>query len=230
MSLRHALLGLLADHPMTGYDLTRTFDRSLTNVWPASHSQIYPELARLSEAGLIRQVASGSRGKKVYEITREGLAEIHQWLRTEPDHWSRNPAFLRVFFLWLMEPEEAIRFLENEYVLHEMKLLEFKEGANEPVPAEGGKWAFRLGLEWGIRYELGILEWNAWAREQVAAGSDGRALELNRDGAPRPQPVSRNTRTGSQSPGDVSLAGSDQGHRRQPSIPPSPKSASKLHD
>src|SRR5438093_632739 len=50
MSLRHALLGLLADHPMTGYDLTRTFDRSLANVWPASHSQIYPELARLSGA------------------------------------------------------------------------------------------------------------------------------------------------------------------------------------
>ena len=31
--------GLLADHPMTGYDLTRSFDRSLANVWPVSHSQ-----------------------------------------------------------------------------------------------------------------------------------------------------------------------------------------------
>jgi PadR family transcriptional regulator AphA len=168
MSLRHALLGLLADHAMTGYDLTRTFDRSLANVWPASHSQIYPELARLSSAGLIRHTASGSRGKKFYEITPSGLEEIRRWLRTEPDHGSRNPAFLRVFFLWLIEPDEAIRFLEEESVIHEAKLIEYEDGAEGPRPAEGQAWAFRLALEWGIRYERGILEWNAWAREQIA--------------------------------------------------------------
>jgi DNA-binding PadR family transcriptional regulator len=168
MSLRFALLGLLADHPMTGYDLTRRFDRSLANVWPASHSQIYPELARLSDGGLIRQTASGSRGKKIYEITPDGLDEIRAWLRTEPDHGSRNPAFLRVFFLWLMKREEAIRFLEGEALVHRAKLLEYEEGATGPPSNEGQAWAFRLALEWGIRYERGILEWNAWAREQIA--------------------------------------------------------------
>jgi Transcriptional regulator PadR-like family len=85
-NVRLACSGLLADRPMTGYDLTRTFERSLANVWPASHGQIYPELGRLSTAGLIRQAASGSRGKKIYEITPDGLAEIRQWLRSEPDH------------------------------------------------------------------------------------------------------------------------------------------------
>jgi PadR family transcriptional regulator AphA len=168
MSLRHALLGLLADHAMTGYDLTRTFDGSLANVWPASHSQIYPELARLSSAGLIRQTASGSRGKKFYEITPNGLEEIRRWLRTEPDHGSRNPAFLRVFFLWLMEPDEAMRFLEEESSVHEAKLLEFEAVADGPRPPEGQAWAFGLALEWGIRYERGIIEWTAWAREQIA--------------------------------------------------------------
>jgi DNA-binding PadR family transcriptional regulator len=168
MSLRHALLGLLADHAMTGYDLTGTFDRSLANVWPASHSQIYPELARLSAAGLIRQVASGSRGKKFYEITPSGLDEIRRWLHTEPDHGARNPAFLRVFFLWLMEPDEAIRFLEDESSVHEAKLREYKAGANGSRTAAGQAGAFRLALEWGIRYERGILEWNGWAREQIA--------------------------------------------------------------
>jgi PadR family transcriptional regulator, regulatory protein AphA len=171
MSLRHALLGLLADHPMTGYDLTATFERSLANVWPASHSQIYPELARLSEAGLIRQAASGSRGKKIYEITNSGLVEIRAWLLTAPDHGSRNPAFLRVFFLWLMDRDEAIRFLENESLVHETKLLEFEESADRPGADEGEAWAFRLALEWGIRYERGILEWNAWAREQIVESS-----------------------------------------------------------
>ena len=53
LSLRHGLLGLLAGRPMSGYELTKTFDGSLRYVWAAQHSQIYPELGRLLAAGLI---------------------------------------------------------------------------------------------------------------------------------------------------------------------------------
>jgi PadR family transcriptional regulator AphA len=175
VSLRHALLGLLAGSPMTGYELNRKFERSLLNVWPAGHSQIYPELARLSEAGKIRRAGSGTRGKKIYEITPAGLDEVKAWLRTEPDHGSRNPAFLRVFFLWLMEPEEATAFLENEALVHEAKLLEFEEIASRRKRQDDEAWAFGLALEWGIRYEEGILEWNEWARQQIAARAARRS-------------------------------------------------------
>jgi PadR family transcriptional regulator AphA len=167
VSLRHSLLGLLAEQPRTGYELTRLFDESLLNVWPASHSQIYPELARLAADGLIRQTASGSRGKKVYAITRGGLDEVRVWLRNEPDHSTRNPAFLRVFFLWLMEPEEAVAFLEREALVHEAKLLEFEEMASRPIPDIASGWAFRLALDWGVRYEREMLEWNAWAQDAI---------------------------------------------------------------
>jgi PadR family transcriptional regulator AphA len=152
---------------MTGYELNRKFERSLLNVWPTGHSQIYPELARLSQAGLIRQAGSGPRKKKIYEITPAGLDEVRALLRTEADHASRNPAFLRVFF-WLMEPEEATTFLENEALVHEAKLLEFREIASGRRRQDGEAWAFGLALEWGIRYEQGILEWNEWARRQIA--------------------------------------------------------------
>ena len=53
MSLRYALLGLLADRPYNGWQLLKNFEGSLAYAWPALHSQIYPELARLREAGLI---------------------------------------------------------------------------------------------------------------------------------------------------------------------------------
>jgi len=49
MSLRHALLGLLADGPASGYDLMKVFDRSLAFVWPATQSQLYGELNRLAD-------------------------------------------------------------------------------------------------------------------------------------------------------------------------------------
>ena len=59
MALRYALLGALADQPRTGYALLKHFEQSLAYAWPASHSQIYPELARLLEDGLIEQTGTG---------------------------------------------------------------------------------------------------------------------------------------------------------------------------
>ena len=46
MSLRHALLGLLAEGPASGYDLARRFQEGLNSVWPAQHPQIYSELEK----------------------------------------------------------------------------------------------------------------------------------------------------------------------------------------
>jgi hypothetical protein len=74
---------------------------------------------------------------------------VRAWLRTEPDHASRNPAFLRVFFLWLMEPEEATTFLENEALVHEAKLLEFREIASGRKRQDGEALAFGLALSGG---------------------------------------------------------------------------------
>ena len=59
MSLRHAVLGMLASQPGTGYELTQWFDRSLSHAWHASHSQIYPELAKLEAEGLVEVIGEG---------------------------------------------------------------------------------------------------------------------------------------------------------------------------
>ncbi|MDT0478147.1 PadR family transcriptional regulator, partial [Streptomyces sp. DSM 41014] len=53
MSLRMAALGLLAQHPGSGYDLLKRFEKSMANVWPATQSQLYGELNKLAAAGLI---------------------------------------------------------------------------------------------------------------------------------------------------------------------------------
>src|SRR6516165_12783793 len=98
MSLRHGLLDLLAGEPMSGYDLSQFFALSMGNVWPAQHSQIYPELAKLVADGLITQTGEGPRGRKVYQATPEGIEAIRTWLReTQPDYQLRNEALLRIF-------------------------------------------------------------------------------------------------------------------------------------
>ncbi len=103
MSLRHGLLNLLSGDPMSGYDLSQYFEYSMGNVWPAQHSQIYPELAKLVAEGLIAQTGEGPRGRKEYQTTPEGIDELRSWLRdTELEFSLRYPALLRVFCLWAL--------------------------------------------------------------------------------------------------------------------------------
>ena len=51
MSLKFALLGLLAESPKYGYEIKRRFEGALGNVWSVSYGQLYPTLRRLAELG-----------------------------------------------------------------------------------------------------------------------------------------------------------------------------------
>ena len=160
MSLRHALLGALADRPRTGYALLKHFRQSLAYAWPASHSQIYPELARMLEDGLIEQTETGPRGSRTYALTDAGLDEVRRWLRdTEPDRRVRNDAALRTFFLWLLEPDEVGRHLERERAYWRERLAELELIREETAGTTRKERAFRLALEGGIRSIEARLEW-----------------------------------------------------------------------
>ncbi|MDQ3889136.1 MAG: PadR family transcriptional regulator [Actinomycetota bacterium] len=166
MTLAYALLGLLAAGPRSGYQLAQIFQRSLAHTWSARHSQIYPTLAQLRDDGLIRQSESGPRNRKTYEITEAGLAEVRHWLReTEPERANRHEAMMRVFFLWLIEPEEAERYLRAEADYHRRQLAEF-----EQILASGSfvTPSTPLALEWGLRYEAAIATWAESAAAEVA--------------------------------------------------------------
>lgn len=111
MSLRHALLALLTVEPMTGYDLSKAFQASVSHVWHAPDSQIYPELRRMEAKGLLvgTEVPWGPRGKKrEYQVTEPGLAAFRAWMNT-PLSYSRerDPAHLKAAYLEWAEPEAA---------------------------------------------------------------------------------------------------------------------------
>jgi PadR family transcriptional regulator AphA len=171
--LRHALLALVSEKPRS--DLPRMFDRTLSHAWSAQHSQIYPELNRLCEAGLIRIAARGARRRKEYEATAKGRREVRRWLlETPPSHVSRNEPVLRIFFLWLLEPEEQRAVLLAERPHHERLLGEYGDlaasGDWESPPARSG----RLALEFGIRNQRMWIEWIDWAVARVQDDSRSR--------------------------------------------------------
>ena len=173
VSLRHGLLDLLAGEPMSGYDLSRYFAASMGNVWPAQHSQIYPELAKLSAEGLIAQTGEGPRGRKVYKTTPEGIEALRTWMREdEPDYSVRYEALLRIFCLWVLPPDEALTHLARDRAEHVRHLeqiegaLATKDWAEDPTTR-----AARLTIEFGRRFYAMQIEWIDWAAEQVAGGT-----------------------------------------------------------
>src|SRR5918997_950310 len=86
-TLGYAILGLLSREELSGYDLAGRMQVRVGHFWEARHSQIYPELARLEEGGLVthRVVEQEERpDKKVYEITPAGLAALKEWVTELP--------------------------------------------------------------------------------------------------------------------------------------------------
>jgi len=85
MSLEHAILGFLNYEPMTGYDIKKMVDVSVSHFWPAMQSQIYKTLGRMEADGwlTVETIPQEPRPpRKMYSITAAGRAELFHWLET----------------------------------------------------------------------------------------------------------------------------------------------------
>jgi DNA-binding PadR family transcriptional regulator len=86
MSVRHALLALLAEGPTYGLRLQQEFEARTGEVWPLNVGQVYTTLQRLERTGLIESDDGAGEGpQKAYAITPTGRRELDEWLRTPPD-------------------------------------------------------------------------------------------------------------------------------------------------
>ncbi|ASW83559.1 MULTISPECIES: PadR family transcriptional regulator [Mycobacterium] len=87
MSLRDAVLAALLEGESSGYDLAKGFDASVANFWPATPQQLYRELDRLAEQGLIRaRVVRQERrpNKRMFSLTEAGREAIRQFTAKAP--------------------------------------------------------------------------------------------------------------------------------------------------
>ena len=172
MSLRYALLGLLAEEPASGYELTRKFERALQRyAWHAQHSQIYPELSRLAGDGLIAVVAEGARGRRTYAITENGRAELRSWMLNPPDVFVvRHEFVLRLFLLSTLEPDEAralLRPVAEESARELATLRAAIETADAGTPPGEGPAMGRLVAEYGLRSFQTMHDWALWALNRI---------------------------------------------------------------
>jgi DNA-binding PadR family transcriptional regulator len=175
MSLRHGLLGLLAHRPASGWDLLKAFDSSLAFTWPATQSQLYTELGRMTDDGLIEVTGTGGRNRKEYAITGAGRDELVRWItQVPPERNRRSDAILRVFFLWAVSPDEARAYLDREATAYR-QYHELLRSVEQSVTWNDSDFdrCGRIALEYALRVSKASEEWARWAVDHVDAGNAG---------------------------------------------------------
>ena len=107
MALKHGILGLLNYGDMTGYDLMKTFEKSLYYFWHVKTSQIYLELDNMAKSGLVvfrKEIQKNRPNKNIFMITENGKEELKKWLSQYDIKKSfnmKNEFLMVVFFLRL---------------------------------------------------------------------------------------------------------------------------------
>ena len=170
MSLPHALLGLLAVAPRSGYELTKAFAGDLGRyAWQAGHTSIYPELARLADNGLIEVTHEGARGSRTYAVTDTGREELRTWLFTPPRQGKvRNELVLRMFLLSALEPADARKLLGRIAANTAQEAAELRRLRTDAGPVRLGPEGFgQLAAEYGLRQYEAVHDWAVWAIGQL---------------------------------------------------------------
>lgn len=193
-TLGYAILGLLAQEALSGYDLTQRMKGRVGNFWSAGHSQIYPELSRLEGDGYVTHsvVAQQDRpDKKVYEITAAGLKALKEWVTEPPSPRApRDELVLKAYCVWLADPEKAARLFREEELRHEDQLAGYKKTRNwmesehgEEVVRPDSPWfAGYAALRRGIIYERGYAEWCRWVADSIEGKSGSSTKRKKKKG------------------------------------------------
>jgi len=164
----YVILGMVSREARSGYEIKALVDHTTRFFWAASYGQIYPELKRLSEAGLVEGVDAprGERRRTVYAITAEGEKALVDWLRQPPTTYEmREEGLLKLFFAGALPREEAAQILQSmrEHRLglaERLRTLEPKALAKEdPFPL--------IVLRGGIEFNEWFADWCERMEHQV---------------------------------------------------------------
>lgn len=185
MSVRNALLGLLAQRPRHGYELHSAFTALVggTEIWDVKPAQVYTTLGRLEEGGLVTQEGvQQDRGpeKRIYAVTPQGLEELERWLAAgEPSEHQRDETYVKLMLSLALEgadPYRVVRAQRNALYQELHRITEQRQRANPQTEL-----ATVLLLDKAVMHLEADLRW----LDMV----EGRLEDVRRQ--PIPQPESR---------------------------------------
>jgi DNA-binding PadR family transcriptional regulator len=162
----YLMLGMVRLGVSSGYAIKKAADGSTQNFWPISLALVYPELARLDEAGLLRRRDDprGGRARSAYTITARGEKALGAWLRSPKvaPVQIRDEAMLKLFLADALGDEDQLRLIRALRGRNRERKQELEEEAvpgAEALEAQGIRYvavAARLSADL-LRYAEGWL-------------------------------------------------------------------------
>jgi DNA-binding PadR family transcriptional regulator len=171
----YAVLGLLADGPLSGWELHKRADRTIAYFWRPAKSKIYELLPRLSAQGLVesRHVAQERRpDKQVHSLTPAGRAALRESLESRdlPRTVARNPLLLKLFFGGHGDTAALVEQIAERQERAERQLAELRELEREVDP-ERELFAY-LTLLHGIEDAESTVRWCVAALKALTRATD----------------------------------------------------------
>ncbi len=127
MTVRHTLLGLLAQQPRYGYELRAAFTALAggRENWEVTPAQIYTTLNRMLKSGLIQveETPDGETSdRQFFTISADGLDELKHWFESD----ERSSPVQDTFYLKLMVSRE-LPFVETARLIHTQRAGLYRE-------------------------------------------------------------------------------------------------------
>jgi len=177
MPLAHAILGFLEYQPMSGYDLKKYFDLSITHFWSATQSHIYKALETLEKDGFVESQIiqqTGKPNRKQYQITDAGRGELRRWVSTPlPVEIKREAWLIQVFFAHGITNEEIFNLFEQrigamrQYLSQCRLAQENIERNYQAIGIERLQQLWQLTLDYGIDYYENEIAWLEKTLERI---------------------------------------------------------------
>jgi DNA-binding PadR family transcriptional regulator len=171
--LRLAILGLVAMHPQSGYDLRKVFETTPMGNFSSSPGAVYPALKSLEKKGWISGVPENTdslRPRLVYSITDEGDAmlrgELEKPVTREEMIWHFDSVMLRFAFIERIGYSEALRFL-GEFQSEAESYVEYLEGLHVTMRKHLSPCG-AIALEHGIQSYRGSARWAKTAIKELS--------------------------------------------------------------
>lgn len=167
---QYVILGLLTENPLSGYDIKKIIDIRFKFFWNESYGQIYPELKKMIEDGLIEcELQESDRGKQLYRITNKGHEALRQWLMIRPDTESfRLEILLKRYFAGIVDPEIMVNHIQQFEIQHKQELFILNQFKNElesiDDPFHNHSDVLSV-IDFGIKTNSAYLE---WSKESIA--------------------------------------------------------------
>ncbi|ACL03798.1 transcriptional regulator, PadR-like family [Desulfatibacillum aliphaticivorans] len=174
MSVKYSILGLLHYEDMHGYRIKEHIEKNFGYMWSVNYGQIYPNLKKLEQEGLIsmrEEVQNGKKGppKKLYSLTDAGREAFQEWLFGSPERSMllRDPFLMRFVFFGFGDKERALELIDEQIMAYEGDLA----GRLSKKEKWRTKDVFVNQLaELGIEMNKMMLAWLKETRKKVAAG------------------------------------------------------------